>query len=91
MSTEEQAGRYLALWSVIQLIARGAGIAVGGIIRDVALMFSGQHSTAYATVFILEALGILAAIALLHWADVSGFAQRHAQTSPLEALTLTIE
>ena len=28
MNVEEQAGSYLALWSVVQLVARGAGIEV---------------------------------------------------------------
>ena len=36
MNKESQAGSYLALWSVIQLVTRGAGIAMGGVIRDVA-------------------------------------------------------
>ena len=48
MNQEEKAGAYLALWSVIQLISRGAGIAAGGIIRDVGLAITGSYSAAYA-------------------------------------------
>ena len=70
MSGEERAGSYLALWSVIQLVARGAGIAAGGAIRDLALALTGSFGAAYAAVFAVEALGLFAAIALLRRVDV---------------------
>jgi BCD family chlorophyll transporter-like MFS transporter len=85
MSGEEQAGSYLALWSVIQLVARGAGIAAGGGIRDLALALSGSFNVAYATVFAVESLGLFAAIWLLLRVgvpDMSGEqTQRHAAGS----------
>ncbi|RME88132.1 MAG: MFS transporter, partial [Anaerolineae bacterium] len=73
MSREEQAGSYLALWSVIQLVTRGAGIAMGGVVRDVALAIAGQFHVAYASLFALEAVGLLICIPLLLRVDVRGF------------------
>jgi BCD family chlorophyll transporter-like MFS transporter len=86
MSVEEQAASYLALWSVVQLVARGAGIAAGGLVRDIALSVSGALPAAYATVFLIEALGIFASIGLLRRVDVKGFAAEH--TSPDDATGL---
>jgi BCD family chlorophyll transporter-like MFS transporter len=81
MSVEEQAASYLALWSVVQLVARGAGIAAGGVIRDAALAISDQFSIAYATVFFVEAAGILLSIALLHRVNIKGFVSEHTRLS----------
>jgi BCD family chlorophyll transporter-like MFS transporter len=77
MSTARQAASYLALWSVIQLVTRGAGIAAGGILRDLALTISGQVTLAYGTVFVVEALGLFLCIALLLRVDIKGFAADH--------------
>lgn len=76
VNVEQRAGAYLALWSVIQLMARGAGIAMGGVIRDVALAASGQFSVAYASVFLIEATGLLVCIWLLARVDVPAFARQ---------------
>lgn len=91
MSTEEQAGSYLALWSVVQLVARGAGIAAGGLIRDLALTLSGPFNTAYAALCVLEALGLFSTIPLLRQADIPGFAARRAQSLPANVLTAATE
>jgi BCD family chlorophyll transporter-like MFS transporter len=74
MSSEERAGSYLALWSVIQLVARGAGIAMGGVIRDGALLLTGEMHLAYAALFLIEAVGIFGALMLLRRVDIVGFA-----------------
>lgn len=84
MSTERRAGSYLAMWSVIQLLARGLGIAFGGLMRDVAMQIAEAPAAAYGIVFWLEALGIGVAILLLLRVDVAGFArQRHFSASDL--------
>lgn len=85
VNQEGQAGTYLALWSVIQLVSRGAGIAAGGIIRDIALSITGSYSTAYASVFILEAAGLFLSIWLLHRVGVAAFATK-ARLSPAEVM-----
>jgi BCD family chlorophyll transporter-like MFS transporter len=91
MSVEQQAGSYLALWSVVQLVARGAGIAAGGIVRDLALAFTDQFSVAYAALFVVEALGILMSTLLLRRVDIEGFAARYAQSRPEEILSAALE
>lgn len=73
MNQEDKAGAYLALWSVIQLIARGAGIATGGVVRDLALAATGEFSLAYATVFLVEAGGLFLSIWLLRRVGVAAF------------------
>ncbi len=86
MSVEAQAAAYLALWSVIQLVSRGAGIAAGGLLRDVALAVTGSFTTTYGIVFWLEALGALSCIWLLRRADVPGFASRAGRTEAVEPI-----
>jgi len=60
-----KAASYLALWSVIQLISRGLGIAAGGLLRDLFNLLSQQINVAYALVFLVEAMGLLVCIPLL--------------------------
>ena len=86
MSKERQAGMYLALWSAIQLVSRGAGIAAGGALRDLALALTGGFTSAYAAVFWVEALGVLGCIALLRRVDVAGFAAGRQAVDAAEAL-----
>jgi len=86
MSTAKKAASYLAVWSVIQLLARGLGIAMGGVVRDVALSLTGQIHLAYTTVFLFEGLGLLACIALLLAVDVKGFAASRGQEPAPEML-----
>jgi BCD family chlorophyll transporter-like MFS transporter len=74
VTTAEKAASYLALWSVIQLVSRGLGIATGGIVRDLANTLSGQISVAYAAVFAVEAIGLFLCIWLLLRVDIRGFA-----------------
>ncbi len=85
MSVEGQAGAYLALWTVIQLVSRGAaGIAAGGILCDAALALTGSFASTYGIVFWLEAIGALACIWLLRRADVPGFAAKRSRVPAVE-------
>jgi BCD family chlorophyll transporter-like MFS transporter len=61
---------------MIQLVMRGAGIASGGLIRDIALRLSGSYSVAYGAVFLIEAVGLLICIPLLLRVGVPEFAAR---------------
>jgi BCD family chlorophyll transporter-like MFS transporter len=87
MTTERHAAAYLGLWSMTQLLFRGLGIFAGGAVRDVALGISGSYAIAYASVFLLEAIGLIACIAILQQVDVPGFARGEAK--PLGA-TVTL-
>jgi len=82
MSREEWAGSYLGLWSVIQLVGRGTGIAMGGFLRDLALTVSGDFAAAYATVFFVEALGVALTLVLLRRVGVARFAAGRSKGAP---------
>lgn len=77
MTTDKQAGSYLGLWTMTQLVSRGLGIGLGGVVRDVGLSSSGSLPVAYATVFVLEAIGLAVCIGLLAKLDVIGFTREH--------------
>jgi BCD family chlorophyll transporter-like MFS transporter len=85
MTSNRRAGAYLGLWSVAQLVFRGVGISLGGVIRDMVLWRSDSLAVAYASVFLLEAIGLLCCVALLRRIDIAGFACREA---PALAATL---
>jgi MFS transporter, BCD family, chlorophyll transporter len=73
MTTNQAAGAYLGLWTMIQLVSRGVGIGLGGIVRDVMLALTGSLAVAYSSVFILEAVGLAVCVGLLLRLDVVGF------------------
>ena len=76
MTADRRAGAYLGLWTMAQLLFRGFGVFLGGLIRDLAYLASGgNYPIAYASVFILSAVGLGACILLLLKADVAGFAR----------------
>ena len=91
VNTAERAASYLALWSVIQLISRGLGIFAGGVIRDIGLTVTGQISTAYGIVFVVEAIGLFACIWLLRRVDVRGFAASHRAVSVADSFVPSID
>jgi MFS transporter, BCD family, chlorophyll transporter len=87
MTSDKRAGAYLGLWSVSQLVFRGVGIFLGGAIHDMAILLGATAPLAYASVFSLEALGMLACITLLIQADVPGFVRNAgAQVTPTATL-----
>jgi BCD family chlorophyll transporter-like MFS transporter len=92
MTSDRRAGAYLGLWSVAQLVFRGVGIFLGGAVRDLMLLLSGSPSLAYASVFFLEAVGLLACALLVVKVDVPGFARSEAARAiPAATLAATAE
>lgn len=87
MTSDRRAGAYLGLWTVAQLVFRGVGIFMGGFVRDLALAGSGSLAVAYATVFLLEAVGLAVCAWLIVRVDVPGFA-RTSTAPPAPAATL---
>jgi BCD family chlorophyll transporter-like MFS transporter len=85
MTSDKHAGAYLGLWSLAQLVFRGVGMALGGMLRDGLHVLSGSFAVTYGAIFLLEAVGLAICLSLLASIDVEGFAAgRPAQ--PLEAL-----
>lgn len=54
MTDEQHSGAYLGVWSLSQLVFRGIGIALGGIVFDGVEWLSGLPAWGYAAVFIME-------------------------------------
>ena len=89
MTTEASAGAYLGLWTMTQLVSRGVGIGLGGVVRDIGLALTGSAAIAYSSVFILEAIGLAVCIAILSRLDVTGFAREHqVETTPSPMVAL---
>jgi len=66
MSPIGRAGTFLGFWTFSVTIARGFGVSVGGIIRDLVLGLTGEFTMAYGVVFVLGFIGLgLAWMALL--------------------------
>ncbi|MGB0389070.1 MAG: BCD family MFS transporter [Ardenticatenaceae bacterium] len=65
MTDEEQAGTYLGLWTMAQLVFRGVGISLGGLVLDVGSALTGWQAFGYAAVFAIEMLAALIALILL--------------------------
>jgi BCD family chlorophyll transporter-like MFS transporter len=61
MSPAGRAGTFLGFWTLCVTLARGAGVAGGGIVRDLMLLLSGGHAVAYGSVFVCGFLGLLVA------------------------------
>ena len=62
LSPTGRAGTFLGFWTLVVTLARGAGVAGGGVLRDLALLTGMELAPAYATVFFIEALGMALAL-----------------------------
>lgn len=92
MTAEHRAGAYLGLWTVAQLLFRGIGVFLGGFIRDVAYLVSGSYPIAYASVFLLEAVGLAICVLIIIKVDVPGFVRSTGATqSPAANLSAAID
>jgi MFS transporter, BCD family, chlorophyll transporter len=87
MTTAEQAGFFLGAWGVADALARGAGMLLGGVVRDLVSWQTGNLSAGYISVFFLEAGCLLVALALLHQLDIATFRSRRPDLVELAALT----
>ena len=65
MSPSGKAGTFLGFWTLCVTLARGAGVAGGGIVRDLMLLLSGEHAVAYGSVFCFGFVGLLIAFVAL--------------------------
>ena len=61
-----KAGTFLGFWTMAVTLARGGGVATGGIFRDAVLSVSGDFSVTYGVVFLVGAIGLaISALCLL--------------------------
>ena len=63
---EDQRGLALGAWGAVQATAAGAGVALGGIIRDTFSSLQGGVLTPYLAVYVLEVILLIAAIVTMN-------------------------
>ncbi len=76
MSPDRHAGAYLGLWTISNLVAKGLGTFMGGLLRDLFLLQLGwSPGLSYGVVFALQALGLAMSVVVLMRIDILGFAR----------------
>jgi BCD family chlorophyll transporter-like MFS transporter len=77
LTAAETAGTFIGAWGLAQAMAQASATVLGGALLDVGrVIFGSQLLLAYGFVFILEALCMLAAMALLAQVNVAEFRER---------------
>jgi BCD family chlorophyll transporter-like MFS transporter len=80
MADAKRVALFMGAWTVAHAIADGVATAGGGAVFDVARRFAGSDTGAYATVFVVEAIGLALCLPLLRRVDPGRFAQEAAGT-----------
>ncbi len=86
MTTPEQVGLFIGAWGLADALARGAGMLLGGVVRDLVSGATGNPSSGYITVFLIEAIMLAGSLLLLRALDVTAFRSR--QPTLTELVTL---
>jgi BCD family chlorophyll transporter-like MFS transporter len=73
MTTPAQVGLFIGAWGVADSAARGLGNLLAGSLRDLAGFALGSQDGGYVAVFLVEALMLCMALAMLRRIDVSSF------------------
>jgi BCD family chlorophyll transporter-like MFS transporter len=82
MSVEGRTGMYMGAWTLAQAVANGIASVGGGLVHDIVLLFSNSEAVAYASIFFLEAVGLLLTFTLLQRLSVTQFHLEASSTSP---------
>jgi MFS transporter, BCD family, chlorophyll transporter len=69
----QTAGTFVGAWGLAQAVARGSSLILGGALLDVGKTIMPSLVSAYGLVFVIEALAMAGAIALLSQLDVQEF------------------
>jgi BCD family chlorophyll transporter-like MFS transporter len=76
MSSDKEAGAYLGLWTISVVVFKGLGTFAGGALRDLFLLnLNFGNGLGYGLIFLLEGVGLAAAVYILTHVDVLGFAR----------------
>lgn len=82
MADGRRTALFMGAWTVAHSLADGMATAGGGIIHDLASRVVSHQGTAYALVFAIEALGMLACLPMLRAIDPERFAAEAAESEP---------
>lgn len=80
MSTPSHTGLYMGAWTLAQALGNGVASVGGGWLFDLAKAQSGSEAIGYSAVFVVEAIGLLAALALLSRVRPSAFRREAVQS-----------
>jgi BCD family chlorophyll transporter-like MFS transporter len=87
MTTPEQVGLFIGAWGLADALARGAGMLLGSVVRDIVAVATGSAASGYITVFLIEAILLGASLPLLRRIDVAAFRKRQPSLTELVAIT----
>ncbi len=87
MTTQEQVGLFIGAWGVADALARGAGMLMAGVVRDVITAFTGSAVGGYIMVFLIEAGLLCISLMLLRAINVAAFHAQQPTLTELVALT----
>jgi BCD family chlorophyll transporter-like MFS transporter len=91
MTSDQEAGAYLGLWTVTVLLSRGIGISLGGVLRDLFVNLGASEALAYALVFGISAIGLLVSIPLLWRVNITSFARDTGRISAADAQVIAAD
>lgn len=86
MTTAEQIGLFIGAWGIADALARGTGMLLGGVMRDVVTALTGDLSSGYISVFLIEAGLLACSLLLLRSIDVRAFRSRQPTLTQLVTL-----
>ena len=81
-------GLYIGAWGFANALSRLTGNILGGVVRDVVTLVTGQLLTGYLVVFIIEAILLLISTVMLYRIDVNAFQRRVKEPSFVEKVAL---
>lgn len=87
MTTTEQVGLFIGAWGVADALARGAGMLLGGVVRDIVSAITNNPGSGYVSVFLIEAAMLVVSLMLLRAIDVGRFRSKQPSLSELVALS----
>ena len=79
LTAAETAGTFIGAWGLAQAMSRGLATLLGGVILDIGESIFATPLMSYSLVFIMQALGMLVAIAFLERVNVKEFKENTSQ------------
>jgi MFS transporter, BCD family, chlorophyll transporter len=83
-----RAGTFLGFWTMMVTVARGVGVASGGILCDLTLSLTDNPALSYTAVFVLEAGGLVVALWILSRISVRAFQANYARQKPADSAAI---
>jgi MFS transporter, BCD family, chlorophyll transporter len=84
-------GLYIGAWGFANALSRLTGNILGGVMRDVVTLATGQPLTGYLVVFSIEAIMLLIATIMLQRIDVQAFQKRAHEPSYIEKVAISAD